>query len=152
MAHEHETPAGGGGTAVTAAAEPTREPDYIARARRILGGDVRPGDYLATTPEVEADVAFGLACTRDHVRKAFEAGRIPAVFELDPCVETEQRTTRLLSAYHAGELVVSTTDDTGTIVLATGVENCAALMNAFPYDVTKTLDYRAPDPPEGVWP
>ncbi len=128
------------------------EPDYIVRARRILSGDIRPDDYLPVTPEVEESVARDLAGMRDDIRKDVEAGRIPAMFELDPCVEIGQRTTRLLSAYHAGELVVSTTDHTGTIVLAAGVENCAALLDAFPYDVTKHLDYRAPDPPEGVWP
>ena len=47
------------------------------RARRILGGDVRPEDYLPVTPEVEGARARDLAFAMDHMEKGRAAGRMP---------------------------------------------------------------------------
>jgi hypothetical protein len=50
MAHEHETPTDGSDpTSPTeephTTLRPEQRPDFLERARRILGGDIRPEDY-----------------------------------------------------------------------------------------------------------
>ena len=98
---------------------------------------MRPDDYLATTPEVEELVAFDMADFTDLGRKAFEAGRIPAPFEPEPCVEVRQRVQYLLSTYYGGQMIVCTERDGGVIVLAVGLENCATLLNTLPYELVR---------------
>src|SRR5690348_4599871 len=83
MSHEHETLTDGS-PATTEPAPGEGEPAFLARARRILGGDVRPEDYLPVTPEVQARVARDLVFAADHLKKAQAAGRAPADLALDP--------------------------------------------------------------------
>jgi hypothetical protein len=153
MSHEHDEPE----DAAPATAEPAREPraepipDFLARARRILGGDIRPEDYLPVTPEVEERVKRDLAFGADHIRKQFEAGRIPAVFEPDPCVAIRQRNQWLLSLYYGGQNIACIENETGVIVLAVGLDESAALINAFPYEQRKDVGLCTPDPPDTVW-
>ncbi len=150
MSHDHELPAEPNATAVTDPPALRPEPAFLARARRILGGDVRPDDYLATTPEIEAGVALDLAFAADHVRKAYEAGRIPAVFEQDPCAAVRQRNERLLSAYYGGQNIACIETDKGVVVLTVGLEQGAALLDAFPYEQRKNVMFDAPDLPDTI--
>src|SRR4051812_40945057 len=94
VSHEHETPIDSDPAAAHDAAttelRPEARPDFLDRARRILGGDVRPDDYLPVTAEVESRVARDFAFAAEHVRKQHEAGRIPAAFEIDPNAGIEE--------------------------------------------------------------
>ena len=150
MAHDHEPHPESDATAVTDPPAPPPEPDFLARARRILGGDIRPDDYLATTPEVEAGVQIDMAFGMDHVRKQFEAGRIPAVFEADACVAIRQRNERLLSEYYGGQNIAYIEDDRGVVVLAVGLEQGKALLDTFPYELRKDVGFGAPLPPNTI--
>lgn len=125
---------------------PPAEPAFIARARRILSGDVRPDDYLPVTPEVQACVDRDLAFAREQIRKAAEAGRIPAAYELDPSSAVRQRNDWLLSFYHGRQNVAYIENDTGVIVLAVGLEQGGALLDAFPYEMRKDVGLGTPEP------
>ncbi len=128
------------------AAPPAAEPAFLARARRILGGDVRPDDYLPVTPEVQAGVDLDLAFLAEHVRKQFEAGRIPEAFGVHPATAVRQRNDRLLSFHHGGQNVACLEDENGVIVLAVGLEQGRAILDAFPYEVRKDVGFGSPEP------
>jgi hypothetical protein len=163
VSHEHETPANGSAAAndaTTIELRPEARPDFLERARRILSGDVRPDDYLPVTPEVEARVARDFAFAAEHVRKRHEAGRIPAPFAIDPnarfdefslSVGAIQRNQWLLSLYYGGQNIACIEDERGVIVLAVGLEQSAAVINAFPYEQRKDVGLYTPDPPDGIW-
>lgn len=153
MSHAHETPTAGR----PAADEPTqrREPEFLARARRILGGDIRPDDYLPVTPEVESPVARDFAFAADHVRKRVEAGRAPAGSTFDPSARFDgvgltlaarQRNDYLLSVHYAEQYLAYVEDEQGVIVLAVGPEQTGALIDAFPYELRKDVGFGAPFP------
>jgi hypothetical protein len=130
---------------------PEGEPSFLARARRILSGDIRPEDYLPVTPEVQSRVDRDMAFAAGHIRKQFEAGRIPAVFEPDASEQIRQRNGWLLSLNHGGQNVACLEDDQGVIVLAIGLEECGTLLNAFPYEQRKNVGLYTPDPPDVFW-
>jgi hypothetical protein len=161
MSHEHETL-----TDLPAAADapeevrPEARPDFLERARRILGGDIRPEDYLSVTPEVQARVARDLAFCADHLKKAQAAGRAPADVAFDPngrfdgvglTLAARQRNQWLLSLHYGGQNIACIEDETGVIVLAVGLEQSAAVINAFPYEQRKDVGLCTPDPPDGIW-
>jgi hypothetical protein len=153
MAHEHDSSTDATATAVTDHAPAPRAesvPDFLDRAKRILGGDIRPDDYLPVTPEVEARVQRDLAFAASHIQKQFEAGRIPAVFELDPSVPIRQRNEWLLSMHYGGQNIAHIEDDKGVIVLAVGLEQGAALLDAFPYELRKDVGFGAPPLPDTI--
>src|SRR6187549_3924002 len=109
MSHEDDYPTTGSAPAA-AEHDPATRPAFLARAERILGGDVRPEDYLPVTPEVEARVRRDLAFTAEQIRKAHEAGRIPAVFDVDATtpefpvpLSVRQRNDWLLSLHYGGQ-------------------------------------------------
>jgi hypothetical protein len=129
---------------------PEAQPDFLSRAQRILSGDIRPEDYLPTTPDVEAGVKLDLAFAAEHIRSAWEAGRIPAVFEPDSSVSTRQRNARLLSAHYGGQNVAYIENERGVIVLAVGLEQGGALIDAFPYDMRKDVGFGAPPPADTI--
>jgi hypothetical protein len=131
----------------TPAPAPGGEPAFLVRARRILSGDIRPEDYLPVTPAVEAGVKLDLAVAAEHIRKQFVAGRIPAVFEVSPETATRQRNQRLLSAYFGGQNIACVEDEKGVIVLAVGLDQTGALLDAIPYELRKDvfLDTPLPD-------
>jgi hypothetical protein len=85
-------------------------PDFLDRARRILGGDIRPEDYLPVTDEVRRSVARSM----DYYR---ERGKGQ---ELAPEVEPRQLLLELLSFHHGGEFIVYTETPDGVIVLGVG--------------------------------
>ena len=45
-----------------------REPAFLVRARRILGGDIRPEDYLPVTPEVQRRVDLFMDWARSRAQ------------------------------------------------------------------------------------
>ena len=159
MSHDHESPADGSTSAVTdPVPAPPAEPDFLERARRILGGDVRPDDYLPVTPEVEARVERDFAFAADHIKKAHAAGRIPAVFDVDATTpefdvpySIRQRNEWLLSLYYGGQNIAYIENEKGVIVLAVGLEESAAVIDAFPYEQRKDVGLCTPDPPDTIW-
>jgi hypothetical protein len=154
MSHEHESP-----TAGAAADEPEQrpgpEPEFLARARRLLSGDIRPDDYLPVTPEVESRVARDFAFAADHVRKRVAAGRLPAGSAFDPAARFDgvgltltarQRNDYLLSVRYAEQNVAYIVNEQGVIVLGVGLEEGGALIDAFPYELRKGVGFGAPEP------
>jgi hypothetical protein len=160
VSHEHETPADGGTSApesATSEPRPEARPDFLDRARRILSGDVRPDDYLPVTPEVESRVARDLAFAAEHVQKRFEAGRIPAAFEIDPnarfdgvgfTLGARQRNEWLLSLYYGGQNIAYIENEQGIIALAVVLEAGGKLVDAFPYGRRKDVGFGAPSLPD----
>jgi hypothetical protein len=163
MSHEHETPTAGTGSAPAeespAALRPEARPDFLERAKRILGGDIRPEDYLPVTPEVEAHVKRDLAFAEEHIRKAHEAGRIPAVFDADATTSepgfdvpysVRQRNEWLLSLHYGGQNIAYIENNRGVVVLAVGLEAGGALLEAFPYQMRQDVAFGAPIPPDVI--
>jgi hypothetical protein len=153
VSHEHETPTDGGAAAKAATTEPRPEarPDFLDRAKRILGGDVRPDDYLPVTPEVEARVARDFAFAADHLRKrgaAYEIDPNAGIEEFGLSVGARQRNQWLLSLYYGGQNIACIENERGVIVLAVGLEQSAAVMNAFPYEQRKDVMLDTPPLPD----
>ena len=126
---------------------------------RILRGDVRPEDYLPVTPEVESRVARDFAFATEHVRKRVEAGRLPAGSAFEPnarfdgvglTAAARQRNQWLLSLHHGGQNIAYIEDENGVIVLAVGLEEGGALIDAFPYELRKGVGFGAPPLPDVV--
>jgi hypothetical protein len=160
VSHEHETPDDGSAPVSEAEVRPEARPDFLDRAKRILGGNIRPDDYLPVTAEVEAGVRRDLAFAADHVRKRREAKGLPAAFEIDPnarfdgeglTLGARQRNQWLLSLYYGGQNIACIEDEKGVIVLAVGLDESAAVINAFPYEQRKDVGLCTPDPPDTVW-
>ena len=160
MAHEDDFPAS---ASAEAEREPDRRagprPDFLSRAERILRGDVRPEDYLPVTPEVESRVARDFAFATEHVRKRVEAGRLPAGSAFEPnarfdgvglTAAARQRNQWLLSLHHGGQNIAYIEDENGVIVLAVGLEEGGALIDAFPYELRKGVGFGAPPLPDVV--
>jgi hypothetical protein len=112
------------------------EPAYMARARRILTGDIRPDDYLPVTPEVRAGVDRAMAYYRERGK-----GQEPA-----PSVEPRQLLDELLSFHHGGEAIVFTRSDAGVIVLAVGDEQIKTVLDEFRPRHASHLIFDAPPP------
>jgi hypothetical protein len=122
MPHEHETPTAGGAASDESTPRPGHEPEFVARARRILSGDIRPKDYLPVTPEVESRVARDFAFAAEHIRKKVEAGRAPAGIAFDPnarfdgvglTLAARQRNDYLLSLHYGGQNVAYIENEQG---------------------------------------
>jgi hypothetical protein len=125
---------------------PTTEPAFLSRARRILADDIRPEDYLPLTPEARAAVNRDLAFAREHIQKAASTGRIPTVYEPDPSVPIQQRNNWLLSFHFGGQNIAHIENDAGVIVLAVGLDQTRALLDAFPYELRKDVFLDTPLP------
>ncbi|HEV3384617.1 MAG TPA: hypothetical protein VG097_07370 [Gemmata sp.] len=97
------------------------EPTFIARARRILGGDVRPDDYLPV-PEVV------------HSAVADEETRLREVkgFTISDEFRTRIRNDWTLQFIHGGQPVACRRTDAGVIVFAVGTEEIRTLLERFP--------------------
>jgi hypothetical protein len=137
MSHEHDESE----DAAPATAEPTREaraepiPDFLARARRILGGDIRPEDYLPVTPEVRAAADFEMA----HARALTKVEPLPEVV-------THQLRGWLLSFHHGGENIIYVSDDKGVIVLAAGLDQVGEFMRNIPDEMQDGITAGCPEP------
>jgi hypothetical protein len=137
MSHEHDGP-----TAGTASApdEPHAPPTatgaaMLARARRVLTGDVRPDDHLPVTPEVRAAAEFEMGYVRSHMK-----------VEPLPEVVAHQLRGWLLSFHHGGENILFVEDDKGVIVLAAGLEQIGALVRDIPDELQHGLIDHCPEP------
>ena len=137
MSHDHETPADSDASAVTeplsAPGEP--EPAFLARARRILGGDIRPDDYLTVTPEVRAAADFELAYVRSHMK-----------IEPLPEVIANQLRNRMMSFHHGGENILYVEDDKGVAVVAVGEEQIGLLFRTLPAELLNGITDGCPEP------
>jgi hypothetical protein len=109
------------------------EPAYLARARRILNGDVRADDYPQPTPEVEAALARDLA---------FAPADLATVARL--------RAGHFLSAHFATRNVAVLETAAGPVVLAVGLDQCAELMRAIPYAQRRVVELLVPEPADTV--
>jgi hypothetical protein len=110
------------------------EPAFLARARRILGGEIRPEDYLTITPEVHRRVELFL-----QAANARGNGQ-----QLTPEVKTRQARQEVLSFHHGGQNVAYISDDRGVIVLAVGLDQSSALIEAFPDKINGRVYFDAP--------
>jgi hypothetical protein len=110
------------------------EPAFIARARRILEGDVRPEDYLPVTPEVRHRVNLFMDWARAR------AGDQPPP---DPEVEERQLRLELLSFHHGGVNLAYIEDERGVIVLGVGLEQSAEICREFA--LKHRIAFGAPD-------
>lgn len=110
------------------------EPAFLARARRILTGDIRPDDYLTITPEV-----------RRRVESCLQAADARSNGQpLAPEVEPRQVRLELLSFHHGGQNVAYIEDDRGIVVLAVGLEQSSALIETFPDKVSGRVCFDVP--------
>jgi hypothetical protein len=123
------------GTNVTHEA-PDGEPAFLARARRILAGDVRPDDYLPVTPEVRHRVDLFMDWARAR------AGDQPPPI---PEVEERQLRSELLSFHHGGVNLAYIEDDRGVIVLGVGLEQSAEVLRTFSKETQRPIWFGAPD-------
>jgi hypothetical protein len=119
MPHEHETPTDG--TASAATAPPTSsvaEPAFLARARRILGGDIRPEDYLHAPEDVREALTKELARFGDQ-----------AVSK-----DTRQRFLNewVLSFHHGAQPVACQRTERGVIVIAVGTLQIKLFLESYP--------------------
>ena len=107
----------------TQAANPTATPpgpEVLARAERILKGDIRPDDYLSIPDELVAEV-------RAHYQRVAEESGIIAT-------EEARHWTLMnwtLSYHFGGQLILRRRTDQGVIVLAVGPEEVGAVQEAF---------------------
>jgi|GEM_PF-4308223 hypothetical protein len=116
MAHHLEPP--------PAAPHPTdtpapAEPAYLARARRILAGDVRTEDYLPVPDSVRAEVKQYLATLPFE---ATEAGERELLFDW------------VFQHHHARDVVLARTTERGVLVLAVGLDQIGPVLERFVID------------------
>ena len=122
MPHDLDPPPAG--AAVTAApAAPRAEPDDLARARRILGGDIRPDDYLPEPEEVRRDAA-------EHIRQIEEEHG----FETAPEAVRHLLNEWTLLHHHDGDTVLAKYTDRGVLVLAAGSQRIYQINQQFDPD------------------
>jgi hypothetical protein len=137
MSHEHEAPTDGSGPAF--AEEPPVTPSaevgvVLARARRILNGDIRPEDYLPVTPEVRAAVDFEMTYVRGRTK-----------VEPLPEIVTHQLREWLLSFHCGDQNIVYVSNDRGVIVLASG-DAIGDLIDHIPAELREGVVFTTPEP------
>lgn len=115
---------------------PEDEPAFLARARRILAGDVRPEDYLPVTSEVRHRVELFMDWARGR------ANGVP----LAPEVEPRQLRSELLSFHHGGVNIAYIDDDVGVIVLGVGLEESGRIVRTLAPTTDRTIAFGPPDP------
>jgi hypothetical protein len=111
---------------------PAAEP-WLARAERILSGDIRPDDYLPVTPEVARAAGFEMSFARSHRGE-------PA-----PEVEGRQLRQALLGFHHGGEDLATLDTDAGVIVLAVGHPQIRELWTVVPRGDRFCITIETPD-------
>lgn len=111
-------------------AEPAEAP--LARALRILSGDIRPDDYLAVPPEVQADH------DREMNRLLVEEG-----IDVAPATRRDILAYNTLRHYFAGQEILRRVTEHGVLVLAADSDEVSAFHRAVPPEQWKfvTLDY-----------
>jgi hypothetical protein len=88
----------------------------LARARRILEGDIRPEDYLPVTAEVRRLTDREMDWARERGRAAGYTG------ELNPAVERRQLEQNLLRVHCRNQHVAYIKDEKGIVIVITGLE------------------------------
>ena len=108
-----------------------------ARAERILSGDLRPSDYLPVTDRVRFLTDREMTYAREGLKGV----------EPDPCVERRQLHQNLLLVHHPEEHVGYLEDDTGIVVLVTGLDEIAEFIRTVEPDLWDgRLTVGFPDP------
>jgi hypothetical protein len=98
----------------------------LARARRILEGDIRPDDYLPVTPEVKRLTDREMGYARARGAAAGYTG------ELDPAVEVRQLRQNLLRVHCRNQHIAYIKNDTGVVVVITGLEETGEMLRRLP--------------------
>jgi hypothetical protein len=93
----------------------------LARAHRILGGDIHPDDYLPVTPEV-TDAVDAI------VRRLAESEGVPANEEGIRLL----RNDAVLQFHHGGQMVLCRRTADGVIVLAADADQVFAVQRIIP--------------------
>jgi hypothetical protein len=125
--------------AATANGVPPIEP-WLDRAERILFGDIRPDDYLPVTPEVRRLTDREMAYARERLR-----GADPA-----PCFEERQLRQNLLLVHCRQQHVAYIEDESGMIVVVTGLDEIGQMLRTVPGDLWDgriSIDY----PDDSIW-
>ena len=114
---------------------PESEPAFLARARRILAGNIRPDDYLPVTPEVAEEVD---AC----LRRLREEEGVPS------CEEGIRllRNDAALQFHCGGQEVLCRRTALGVIVLAVGTKQVHALQQSLDPDNRSGYVMEYPEP------
>jgi hypothetical protein len=97
------------------------EPAFLARARRILGGDIHTEDYL-TVPE---DVLSAVANEETRLREI-------KGFKISDEFITQMRNDWTLQIAHGGQPVACRRTDSGAIAFAAGLEEIQKFLGRFP--------------------
>lgn len=109
----------------------------LARAERILSGDVRPDDYLPITPEVRRLTDREL----EHARARYAT---VGITELEPEVERRQLRQNLLLVHCKNQHVAYIEDDTGIVVVMTGLDEIGEMLRKLPPELWSerlSMDY-----------
>ncbi len=96
-----------------------------ARAARVLSGDLRPSDYLPVTDRVRFLTDREMVYARERLKGV----------EPDPCVERRQLHQNLLLVHHPEEHVGYLEDDTGIVVVVTGLDAIAEFIRTVEPDL-----------------
>jgi hypothetical protein len=136
VSNERDLHAGGSASAAEEApvASTPEIEAMLARARRILGGDVRPDDYLPVTPEIRAAADFEMAYVRGHMK-------------IEPLPEVVARQLRdwILSFHHAGQDIAFISNEKGVVVLADG-DRIGDLIDGASEDQLRQVIFTIPEP------
>jgi hypothetical protein len=100
---------------------------------------------------VESRVARDFAFLADYaMKKAQAAGRAPVPFDPNArfdgaglTLAARQRNDYLLSVHYGGRNIAYIENEQGVIVLAVGLEEGGALIDAFPYELRKDVGFGA---------
>lgn len=111
------------------------ETPFIARARRILSGNVCPDDYLVVPAVVDSAVAG-------------EEAQLNASFGVNSCGPyiARIRYDWTLQYFYGTETVACRLSDSGVIVLAVGSEEIRSLLERFPRPEERSKFYIATPP------
>lgn len=116
----------------------------LARARRILEGDIRPEDYLPVTAEVKRLTDREMDWARTRGRNAGYTG------ELDPAVERRQLVDNLLLVHCRHQHIAYIKNETGIVVVITGLDEIGEMLRRLPGELWSeriSVDY----PDDNAW-
>jgi hypothetical protein len=97
------------------------EPAFLARARRILGGDIRPEDYLAVPEVIHSAVA------KEVARLLVDNG-----LQVSDEFRTRMCNDWTLQFVHGGQPLACRYTDSGVIVFAVDTEKIRTFLEQFP--------------------
>ena len=109
----------------------------LARAARILSGDIQPDDYLPVTPEVRRLTDREMEYARSRAAAA-------GITELEPEVERRQLEQNLLLVHCKHQHVAYIKDDKGIVVVITGLDEIGEMLRRLPPELWSerlSIDY-----------